>query len=167
MLIRTMSSKGDKKGLDSPFATNPKDGSRKGATDVPSSAGAASAPASTTATSPASFDTGDLRSLLSENPEGFQVNTFIEKLIKPLLDPDATRPGRPIRGTDFGFDPMALHDLFSSTLDKLYKLGKEVDEKIGAIQDDGRKMAPQRKKELDRHHRSLQEVGQGRKGSKV
>jgi hypothetical protein len=31
----------------------------------------------------------DLRVLLTENPESFQVSAFIEKLILPLLDPAA------------------------------------------------------------------------------
>jgi hypothetical protein len=98
----------------------------------------------------------DLRALLSENPEAFQVNVFIERLMKPCLEAEK---GRPARGTEFGFDPSALHDLFNATLERLGKLGKEVDERIAAIQDDAAKCAPQRKKELDKHHRSLHEVG--------
>ena len=103
-------------------------------------------------------DLQELRQVLTENPEGFQVSLFIEKLIKPLLDPGATRPGRPIRTTDFGFDPVALHEMFTGTLEKLGKLGKEVDDKISTIQDEASKCASQRKREIDRHHRSLQEV---------
>lgn len=126
----------------------------------------------------------ELRALLSENPESFQVNAFIDRLMQPLLMEAAaennggkaagggtTKGGRGGGGggnnsgsgssdktSSFGFDPVALHDLFTGTLEQLARLGKEVDERIGAVQEGGRRTAPQRKKELDRHHRSLQEV---------
>ncbi len=118
----------------------------------------------------------DLRALLSEQPEAFQVNAFIDQLMRPLLlDAEAAGGGggggattgggkgggkgpHKTTAADFGFDPVALHDLFTVTLDRLAKLGKEADERIGTVQEEGTRAAPQRKKELDRHHRSLQEV---------
>jgi len=117
----------------------------------------------------------ELRALLCDNPEAFQVPAFIDALVRPLLDqPDAA--GAASKGVggkaskavgsggggggsmDFGFDPAALTDLFSALLERLQALGKEVDGRVDALQEEGRRLAPTRRKELDRHHRQLQEV---------
>ncbi len=111
----------------------------------------------------------ELRALLCDNPEAFQVPAFIDALVRPLLDqPDAAGPAskgvggkasKAVGGSmDFGFDPAALTDLFSALLERLQALGKEVDGRVDALQEKGRRLAPTRRKELDRHHRQLQEV---------
>ena len=109
---------------------------------------------------------------------------FIDGLVRPLLDqPDAGAAGKGGRaaassssssandkpsggagtgtgmpGMEFGFDPAALTELFSATLERLQALGAEVDGRIEALQEEGRRLAPARRRELDRHHRQLQEV---------
>jgi hypothetical protein len=62
------------------------------------------------------------------------------------------------RTSDFGCDSAALHELFTVTLDRLAKLGKEADEKIASMEDENSRISANRKKEIDRHHRSLQGV---------
>ena len=105
---------------------------------------------------PAAPEVDDLRALLvGKAPEAFQVNAFIERLTGGL---NARKPGDRPKAGDFGFDPVALDNLFAVTLERLAHLGKEADERIGAMQEEGRRSAPQRQKELDRHHRALQTV---------
>jgi hypothetical protein len=101
----------------------------------------------------------DLRALLlGEAPDAFQVGAFIERLTSGLRGDNGTKAGGRPKAGDFGFDPVALDELFTVTLERLARLGKEADERIAAMQEEGRRSAPQRKRELDRHHRALQEV---------
>ncbi|KAM3578136.1 hypothetical protein VYU27_000232 [Nannochloropsis oceanica] len=105
---------------------------------------------------PAAPEVDDLRSLLLGNaPEAYHVNAFIERLTGGL---NASKPGDRPMEDDLGFDPVALDKLFTVTLERIGLLGKETDERIGAMQEEGRYSALQRQKELDRHHRALQEV---------
>lgn len=42
----------------------------------------------------------ELRALLTDNPESFNVSAFIDKLTKPLLEPDGAKPGK---ATKYGY----------------------------------------------------------------
>lgn len=39
----------------------------------------------------------ELRALLTDNPDSFNVSAFIDKLTKPLLEPDGAKPGKAIK----------------------------------------------------------------------
>ena len=125
----------------------------------PPAAGVKASAPSSAAAAAAAPEVEDLRALLlGEAPEAFQVSAFIERLTSGISGGNGSKAGGRAKAGDFGFDPVALDELFTVTLERLARLGKEADERIGAMQEEGRRSAPQRKKELDRHHRALQEV---------
>lgn len=95
-----------------------------------------------------------LRAMLIDNPENFSVSSFVDKLMKPLMEFNKTKQYQ----QDFGFDPVALHELFTGTLDRLAKLGKELDDGVKEMSLDGVKRHQVHKKEMDHHNEALHEV---------
>jgi len=94
-----------------------------------------------------------------ENPETFQIGAFVDKLVKPALDSAPKTTGRGSNaGNDFGFDPAALYDLFTATLERLGKLVKEVDDKVVVIEEENLKMQQGRRAKVERNERALHQV---------
>lgn len=92
-------------------------------------------------------------------PSTDTVTIELSRSASPLSCADIFTVHIVFRTSDFGCDSAALHELFTVTLDRLAKLGKEADEKIASMEDENSRISANRKKEIDRHHRSLQGVG--------
>ena len=94
-----------------------------------------------------------------ENPDNFQVGAFVDKLVKPVLESAPKNNARGSNaGNDFGFDPAALYDLFTLTLERLGKLVKEVDDKVVVIEEENGKMQQGRRATVERNERALHQV---------